>query len=447
MSVYIKIAGRNLIQARRRSLLVGLALALVTMLLVVLMSWSKGLTETMFKAATTLSAGHVNVAGFFKAKEADSIPLITGTKKLRALIEANTPDLDYLIDRRRGWARVISESSSMNVGLTGIDIDEESRFLTSIQLAKESDYLADGRDEILGDVSKLKEPGFVMIFSAQAKRLGVVVGDPLTLTTETMSGSRNTGDAVIAAIAKDVGYMSNWSVFTGKETIGQLYDLSPDVSGAVQVYLKDPSKSAEVMGHLVRVLTDEGYTLMEHDPQPFWMKFEVVAGEDWTGQKLDLTIWSDEVSFLQWVLNAVDGVSFVLVSILVVIIAVGIMNSMWMSVRERTSEVGTLRAIGMSRGRVLFMFLLEALILAFFSTVVGSLLGAGLALAVDAAHIHVPFAAIRAILMSDTVNFVVGLPQLAIAVGVFTSIAGLAALWPAHMASRMQPVTAIHQAQ
>ena len=35
---------------------------------------------------------------------------------------------------------------------------------------------------------------------------------------------------------------------------------------------------------------------------------------------------------------------------LLVIIAVGIMNTLWIAIRERTREIGTLRAIGMQRG-------------------------------------------------------------------------------------------------
>ena len=41
--------------------------------------------------------------------------------------------------------------------------------------------------------------------------------------------------------------------------------------------------------------------------------------------------------------------------------SIGIMNTMWIAIRERTREIGTLRAIGMQRRAVLWMFLLEAL--------------------------------------------------------------------------------------
>ena len=65
MGTLVLIAARNLIQHRKRSLLLGLAICSVTVLLVLLSSVSNGIMDTMMRAANTLSSGHVNVGGFF----------------------------------------------------------------------------------------------------------------------------------------------------------------------------------------------------------------------------------------------------------------------------------------------------------------------------------------------------------------------------------------------
>jgi ABC-type lipoprotein release transport system permease subunit len=335
-----------------------------------------------------------------------------------------------VIDRHRGWCRIVSETGSVQVGLSGVDAKEEQRFFQKIQIAS-------------GDPNRLAEPQTIMIFESQAKKLGVKVGDQVTLTIETYSGARNTGDATIVAIANDVGFMSNWNAYVPTGMIHSLYGLTEDTTGAVMIYLDDVERAAEVMKRLRDVFESKGYTLMEHDPQPFWAKFETVSGEDWVGQRLDLTIWKDEVSFLTWVLTALDGISGMLIAILLVIIVIGIMNSMWISVRERTQEVGTLRAIGMSRERVLWMFMTEAILLGLLATAAGGLIGAMIALAVDAAAIKIPVDAVKAILMSDTLNLSVRLVQVLAAMAAFTLVTMLAALVPALRASRLQPVTAI----
>lgn len=437
------IAWRNLIQAKRRTFFLTAALAMVTMMLVLLMSLSGGLTDTMIRSATTLSAGHVNVAGFYKASKSDAAPIITGTAELKKLVAENTPGLDYIIDRHRGWARVISDTSSLQAGLTGIDIDDEPHFFERVQLAPEADYVEGGANVIKGDLRNLVKPNSALIFAAQAKRLGVGVGDALTVTIETLSGARNTTEVTVVAVAKDVGMLSNWSVFMPKGTILDLYRLSPDTSGAVMVYLKDIEQAPQVMEHLTKVLNDKGYKTMEHEPNPFFMKFEKVAGEDWLGQKLDLTIWRDEVSFLTWVLKAVDSVSFFLILIAAATIVLGIMNSMYIAVRERTREIGTVRAIGMGKWSILAMFMVEAVFLGIGATGLGAALGALVANLIDVAKLRVPSEAVQAVLMSDTLHLLVTPNQIVGAIVTFTTITILSALWPAFRASRLQPVQAI----
>jgi len=290
------------------------------------------------------------------------------------------------------------------------------------------------------------KPNSAVIFASQAKRLGVEVGDELTFQTETSAGRTNTIDVTIVAVVRDMGLLSSWSMFVSKQVTRDLYQLNEDTSGAVWLYLKDIDQSEAVMDHLREVFKAKGYRVMDHEAKPFFMKFETAAGEDWTGQALDLTVWSDEVSFLSWVITAFDTVTWFLITILVVIIAVGIMNAMWNAVRERTREVGTLRAIGMYRTQVLQMFLLEAVVLGLFSTSMGALVGALLSLVLNAANIRLPMDAMKAILLSDTLYLSVSPASLISAVLALTAFTTLSALWPAIRAASLQPVVALSHA-
>lgn len=447
MRILFMIALRNLFQARRRTLFLSTALGIVTMLLVLLMALSQGISDNIVRSATTLTTGHVNVAGFFKTTPRSASPIITDTPNLKAIVEQNVDGIDYVVDRHRGWSRLVSPTSALQSLLVGVTISEEPRLLEVLELAPESDYVEGGRDEVMGDVERLGEDDTVVIFSTQAKNLEVKVGDSLTLRTQTFNGASNTKDVTIVGVAKDIGLLSNFSVFVPKQVILELYQLKPDTSGAVQIYLKDIDRSKEVLGKLRGTLEDKGYTLMEYQPAPFFAKFEVVSGEDWIGQRIDLTTWSDEVEFLTWLLTAIDTVSYSLVAILIVIIAVGVMNTMWISVRKRTTEIGTVRAIGMSKTRVLLMFIIEAALLGLMASTVGAAMGAIIALSINAAQIPVPVDAMRAILLSDTFVMSVKPTQLLGAVAMLTTFTVVSALWPSIRASRLQPVDAIQQAE
>lgn len=65
--------------------------------------------------------------------------------------------------------------------------------------------------------------------------------------------------------------------------------------------------------------------------------------------------------------------------------AIGIVTMMWISVRERTSEIGLIRSLGGTSGQVRFLFLAEAVILAGAGGTVGLLVGLGLAALIRAA--------------------------------------------------------------
>ena len=181
---------------------------------------------------------------------------------------------------------------------------------------------------------------------------------------------------------------------------------------------------------------------MTADPRAFWMKFQSVAREDWTGQKLDVTNWEDEISFMTWTLKALQGLSVVLIVILVAIIVIGIMNTMWIAIRERTREIGTLRAIGMHRREVLWMFLLESLMLGLGATICGVLAGAGIAAGLNALHVHVP-TGLQFFLMSAYLHIAVHGSLLVQAVVAITLVTGVAALYPSIRAARLRPVVAM----
>jgi ABC-type lipoprotein release transport system permease subunit len=73
--------------------------------------------------------------------------------------------------------------------------------------------------------------------------------------------------------------------------------------------------------------------------------------------------------------KALNLITFGAVMILFFIILIGVINTLRMTIRERTREIGTIRAIGMQKKDVRNSFLLETGFLALFSTITGTALG------------------------------------------------------------------------
>jgi len=110
----------------------------------------------------------------------------------------------------------------------------------------------------------------------------------------------------------------------------------------------------------------------------------------------------------------------------------GMMNTMLMSVIERTREIGVLRAVGWSRWRVIGLILGEALTLALLGGALGILLGLGLLQLVS----QVPAVAS---LLQGTLTPQILLQAIAIAV-VLGMVGGL---YPAWRAAQLQPIEAM----
>jgi len=118
------------------------------------------------------------------------------------------------------------------------------------------------------------------------------------------------------------------------------------------------------------------------------------------------------------------------------------MNTMWIAIRERTREIGTLRAIGMQRRGILWMFLFESLLLGLASATAGAIAGALIAAALNGAHIAVPVS-MQLFLMSDHLHLAVHPGEVVRAALMLTILTGLAALYPSFRAARLRPIEAM----
>jgi ABC-type lipoprotein release transport system permease subunit len=429
--VDLQIAARNLLAHTRRNLFLAGAIAVVTAVLVALGGFTEGIRSSMLESATALLTGHVNVGGFFKVTSSVGVPLVSDYPKVLAETRRLVPELEYASARERGYAKAVSERSSMNLVLAGIEIDQEPGLQRSLVIKE-------------GSLADLARPGTILLFEDQAKRLEVTVGDAITLSAPTAHGVSNTADLRIVAVARNLGILSSFTAFVPSVAVRELYHTAATSTGAIHLHLKDPSQAGQVAARLRDGLARAGWSVLDADADVWWMKLmKRVNAEDWTGQKLDMTTWEDELSFLNWILSAIGAISGALMFVLLVIIVIGILNSLAIAIRERTREIGTLRAIGMQRTKVLWLFLLEAMMLGVIGAATGALVGVGVAAWVNALHLAVP-ESMQMFLMQQHLTLAIEARAVggrALFIAVVTTVAAVA---PALGAARLKPITAIH---
>lgn len=443
MYTFFLIAYRNIFQAKKRTFLLGLAILIVSLLFITLRSAGESITRNMVDAATTLSSGHVNVSGFFKARKKGANPILSNRTKMKEFVARHVPEAELVIDRHRGWGRIVSNESSINSGLVGIEYDQEKRLFESLRIAQESEYKENGSQKTRGSFESLKNKNTVMLFSGQAKKLGVGVGDSITVVVEGAESQTNTADLTVGVIASDMGFLSNFSVFITREMVIDLYRSAEETTGAIMIYLKNIENAALVMERLREAAKKENFAVMDHDPNPFFMKFDKVMGEDWLGQKLDFTIWSDEVSFVVWITQAFNLVTGFVVMVLGIIIAGGIGNTMWMAVKERTKEIGTMRAIGAQKNRVLLLFVLEAVLIGVLFSFLGAVLGSFLVTTVNALDIPITNEGVRLFLMANVFHMDLTAAHFVSTLVLFSVITAIGALFPAIRAAKLRPIEAL----
>ena len=452
MYQFLIIAIRNVAKHKTRSLMLGGAIAAVTALMVVLMSLTNGIHSTIFETATALATGHLNIGGYYKLSQSSAAPVVTKYKPVEEIVRKHVPEATLVINRIRCFGKLISDTTSIMVPMFGVDMKTEQETIGRLAMAEKNEYIEnyaykDGENKTEGNLAELNSQRSIVLFASHAKKLKVKVGDTLTVSMPTYRNISNTKDVKIAAILRDVGMMSSFTVFINHNDARDLYQLAPDSTGVVMIFLKSTSTMKRIEERLRTILSEKKYELMEKDSQPFWMKFDRISGESWTGQKLDVTTWEDETSFIKWILDIFYTITFIMTAVLMTIIVIGLVNNLWISIRERTSEIGTLRAIGTQRRQVTLMFVLEASVLSITATALG--IGAGVLISVflDALQITLPQGALRMFLMSNNLNLKVNFGAITICFLVITVFLTLGSVFPARRAGKVKPITAINQVE
>lgn len=172
-------------------------------------------------------------------------------------------------------------------------------------------------------------------------------------------------------------------------------------------------------------------------------KYQTLRLNGWRGAILDVRTIHEVAGEVLEFEKALKLVTVVGIVTLFFIIQIGVVNTLRMTIRERTREIGTVRAIGMQRGDVRQSFVIEVVLLTLFACLCG--IGAGLlliqvfsAMSIDTGGSEMGF-----FLLNNHLHFVTRIGVLLKNLVIILGIAFLTAYFPARTAAKLSVAEAL----
>ncbi len=404
----MKAALRHVVRSRRRSILAAMAVLVPVLMLVFILAFIGGIQVDLFTNLTEYDTGHLQIRSTEEGLAGGALPLI---REPQPLVDAvsESEDIGWYTLRLETPAMAASDDRSMGVLVQGVRPDEAAQISPLPDAIVEGRYLKD-------------EDEGVVVGEELLRALGLSLGDRLTL----MGAHPRGGTAVVRVPV--VGVFRAPDPELGRSLIQA--DL-----GLAQRLVREPGAITSVAGYVAGV----------DGPQHDWKIQSAVSA---LSQRLP-----DGFEALSWRQIAPEIEGFlrvmrpILVSFMVAFFALGglvVLNTLYLSVLERTRELGIIRAVGAPRRWIMGHVMWEAGLLGVFGATLGAGLGVAVVSAMQATGGFALPGAFEETLTSIGLDPVVGLrltpmevvlPALAMVLTAF-----LAAWYPAHRAAKLDPV-------
>ena len=398
----LKMAFRDLGRNRRRSFFSALAVGGGLALLILMSSVVAGEMGSAIESAIKLQTGHIQIRASTYNENKSSLKwedLVANpdeiTSQIAALdqVKAATPRL---------YASGFLSSGTQSAGakVTGID-----------PLSPASDPYRLG--VISGNYLNSDDRDAVLIGKPMAEKLNLKVGDNVSLSLNTADGNVQDQTFTVKGIYSTGTYGFDSTTVFLPLAKAQAITRTEDHASAIFVLLKDTTQTDTVVS-----------------------AFSVPSN-------LEIKTWKDlNALFVEYETFAQSYIAIFYMIILAISASV-IINTLIMSVYERTREIGVLSAIGMRGGRIMMLFLAESSMLAVGGVIMGLIIGVLGTLYFNINGFYIGNMGLSGMTIADTIYAkltVDNLINLTIMTFVVTMLAGL---YPAVMASRMQPVEAL----
>lgn len=422
-------AWKNLARQKRRSVLLGGAIAFGILIITVVNGLSGSLITSLEANLSNLVPGHIFVRGVEKTEKGRIVLSMHDT----AVLEKAVHDLKIPV-------RSVAKTTTIQQAALVSDLGTQYQSLTGLDLGPGS-YIHDRIVVVQGSLDGFRGSDKILLAEGTAKKLGVRLGDRVSVQAETQTGQQNVLDFTVGALYKDPGLAASLAgAYADIAIVNTLRAMGPGEYTNFGIFLDDVSSTDFWGSALYAELERQKLPLWDRGtPQDLQTQFR---DQKWTGTRYALFTLNDILAFLKGIFGALNAVAFGIFLVLFLVIMVGITNTYRMVVYERTREIGTLRALGMQRGQIRNLFLFEAVFLALTGIVVGFALGVVVLFGLSFVDLS-SWKDFNVLLKDNKLQLFVNLVWFIINLVVVTALTALAALFPARKAGRLTPAEAL----
>ena len=406
-----RIAWRSLLRQGRRTLLTASAMALGVAMCMAMLAFSDGMYAQMFDVMVTQKLGHVQL----HHPDYPGRRLLHDTVPQAALAEARGADgVVAGTARLAAFGLVGSEETSTGVQLLGVAPADEDA-VTGIRR-----HVEQGR--FLGEDA----PGIeAAIGDELARTLKVGVGDELVAIVQAADGSMgNELLSVVGVVHSGNAAMDRAGLYVHLADLQTLMAL-PEQAHEILLVGGDVGGSDAVAAAVRAALAGQAAPLL-------------------------IRSWSEAEPQTAQLMGMQNVGAAIMIGVVFSVASLGVLNTMLMSVMERTRELGLMQALGLSPQQVMRLVLIESVLLGVISCLLGALLGGVL----DALLVVYGFDMsggsgsamdIQGATLDPVVHGVVRPEGVAVTLLCVFGVSVLAALWPAIRAARLRPIEAMRQ--
>jgi putative ABC transport system permease protein len=433
----IIIAQRNLNRQKKRSFLLGGAIAFGILIVTIINGFTGSFVRNVGENFSNIFAGHMFIEGVEKDSEGKTSSIIRDDAALRETIEAAAIPAKYVTRRSDFRGTLIFQGKSVSQTVVGVEWESEGFFRERLLLTSGS------FDTMLSD------PQAIILSEEIAKLLNVEIGDRILVRNRTISGQQNVGAFRLAATSFDPGLFGSLSAYANLCYVNELLDVACGEYQTLGIMLESLELIERYADPLYAELDSRLPTferrMTEADENPVEALFEQADDEEWEGTRYRFYTLNDAMAQADQIVRVLNAAGVVILLVLFIIIMVGITNTFRMIMIERIKEIGTMRALGMQQSGIRALFLAEAMILALLAAAVGFLL-AGMTMFILSRIFWGLDSPIFILLENGYMTFRVVPAQVLLHFSIVAGLTMLAAFFPAQRAAKLHPVDALRAA-